>query len=154
MIGFGSIWVGGKKGGYLIVGSEFNEGMGSDMGTLSPLSTWAFLIMVIFLTGRELSFLLPIFSFSHTRQQMYMPLAAQYLLLLPIFTTGNTVSDFYSIDRVSESKNVFTSSGDLDTLQSTVKQLPTWEKNNRLYGLLFPPSQPIPSPALTRRMHI
>lgn len=63
---FGSIGASEKKGGYLVIGWEDNEGMRGNMGTLSLLSTLPFLIMVIFLKGREPSFLLPLFSFSHT----------------------------------------------------------------------------------------
>lgn len=67
---FGSIGASEKKGGYLVIGWEDNEGMRGNMGTLSLLSTLPFLIMVIFLKGREPSFLLPLFSFSHTHTQI------------------------------------------------------------------------------------
>lgn len=85
--GFGRVGVREKKRGYLVVVWEDNEGMRNNTGILSPLSTWVFLITVIFLEGRELNFLFPIFSYTHTRtrKQMQMPLTVQYL---PIFTTG------------------------------------------------------------------
>ena len=49
-----------------------------------------------------------------------------------VFTPGNRVSHFYSIDRVWESKNVVTFSDDPDTFKTLIfEQLPTQEKKYR-----------------------
>lgn len=135
----------------MIIGREDNEGIRDHMGTLSPLSTWSSLIMVIFLKGRRLSFpLLLSLTLTHTQIKAHAPDCPAHTPHL-IFTTGNRVSDFYSIYIVWESKNIFR--GDLDTFKTLMfEQLPTQEKIYRCCGSFFIPL--IPSLTLMRGMHI
>lgn len=157
-MGFGRVGVREKKRGYLVVVWEDNEGMRNNTGILSPLVHMGISNHSDLSGGKRTKFPfshLLLHTYKHTQTNANAP-DCPVPTLPSHFYYWNTVSDYCSVDRVWESKNVFTSGGDLDTFQSTliVEQLPIWEKNDRLYGLFFPPSQPIPAPTLTRGMRI